>query len=241
MSDEVAGRIRKSVPRILIVDDEPRYLRLLEANLRTEGYEVVTARDGVEALEIFAIQPIDLILLDIMLPRLDGFAVCQRIRQFSSVPILMLTARGEEQERVRGLDIGADDYLVKPFSVMELLARVRAVLRRAQARQDRYDSTFVHYDLYVDYARAEVYRDRQQVYLSATEYRLLLQFTHNVGRILSAEELLTGVWGPEYRSDKEILWVTIARLRQKIEADPHNPCHIVTRPGLGYFMPPVEE
>ncbi len=239
MSNEVEKR--KAAPRILIVDDEPRYLRLLEANLRTEGYEIVTAHDGIEALEIFAMQPIDLVLLDILLPRLDGFSVCQRLRQFSSVPIIMLTARGEEHERVRGLDVGADDYLVKPFSVMELLARVRAVLRRAQARQGRYEGTFAHYDLYVDYARAEVYRNRQPVYLSATEYRLLLQFTHNVGRILSPEELLTSVWGPEYRSDKEILWVTIARLRQKIEDDPRNPRHIVTRAGLGYFMPPVEE
>lgn len=241
MSSEAQNRDQQPAPRILIVDDEPRYLHLLEANLRTEGYEVVTARDGVEALEVFAVQAVDLILLDILLPRLDGFSVCQRIRQFSSVPIIMLTARGEEQERVRGLDLGADDYLVKPFSVMELLARVRAVLRRAQLRPSGYGSTFVHENLMVDYARAEVYRDRQPVYLSATEYRLLLQFTHNVGRILSAEDLLTGVWGPEYRSDKEILWVTIARLRQKIEEDPHNPRHIVTRPGLGYFMPPVEE
>lgn len=241
MNNEVEGRVKQPAPRILIVDDEPRYLRLLEANLRTEGYEVITARDGVEALETFALQPVDLILLDILLPRLDGFSVCQRIRQFSSVPIIMLTARGEEHDRVRGLDVGADDYLVKPFSVMELLARVRAVLRRAQTRTGKYENVFVHYNLQVDYARAEVYRDRQPVYLSATEYRLLLQFTHNVGRILSAEDLLTSVWGPEYRSDKEILWVTIARLRQKIEDDPHDPRHIVTRPGLGYFMPPVEE
>ncbi len=238
---DVEGRVEHSVPRILIVDDEPRYLRLLEANLRLEGYEVITARDGVEALEAFSMQSVDLILLDILLPRLDGFSVCQRIRQFSGVPIIMLTARGEERDRVRGLDVGADDYLVKPFSVMELLARVRAVLRRAQTRPGRYESIFVHGNLKVDYARAEVYRDHQPVYLSATEYRLLLQFTHNVGRILSAEDLLTSVWGPEYRSDKEILWVTIARLRQKIEDDPHDPRHIATRPGLGYFMPPLEE
>jgi DNA-binding response OmpR family regulator len=241
MSEEVAVRPAKIPARVLIVDDEPRYLRLLEANLRTEGYEVLTARDGVEALEVLAIQPVDLILLDVLLPRLDGFSVCQRVRQFSSVPIIMLTARGEEQERVRGLDVGADDYLVKPFSVMELLARVRAVLRRAQVRQGKYEGTFTHGNLRVDYARAEVYRNHQLVYLSATEYRLLLQFTHNVGRVLSAEELLTGVWGPEYRSDREILWVTIARLRQKIEDDPHDPRHIVTRPGLGYLMPPLEE
>ena len=176
--------------RILVVDDEPRYLRLLEANLLTEGYQVFTAMDGEEAV-------------------MDGIAACQRIRQFSSVPIIMLTAKGEEQDRVRGLDVGADDYLVKPFSIMELLARVRAVLRRAQTSATGQD-------------------------------RLLLQFTHNIGKVLAAEELLTSVWGPEYRDDKEILWVTIARLRQKVESDPHEPKHIVTRSGLGYLMPPIE-
>ena len=227
--------------RILIVDDEPRYLRLLDANLRTEGYEVVTAQDGQQAIETFSTQPIDLILLDIMMPRLDGFATCQRIREFSSVPIVILTAKGEEQDRVRGLDLGADDYLVKPFSATELLARVRAVLRRAQlpaeSGQARY---FTHDNLRIDFARAEVWCGERDVSLSATEYRLLLQFAHNLGKILTSEDLLTSVWGPEYKTDKEILWVSIARLRQKLEDDPHNPKHIVTRSGLGYLMPPIE-
>lgn len=227
--------------RILIVDDEPRYLRLLEANLLTKEYEVFTATDGEEALESFSANPVDLILLDVMLPRMDGFAVCQRIRQFSNVPIIMLTAKGEEQDRVRGLDVGADDYLVKPFSAMELLARVRAVLRRAQVTETGQDRFLTHGNLRIDFARAEVWLGEQPVYLSATEYRLLLQFTHNIGKVLSAEELLTGVWGPEYRDDKEILWVTIARLRQKVEDDPHVPKHIATRSGLGYLMSPIEE
>jgi len=227
--------------RILIVDDEPRYLRLLEANLRSEENELFTAVDGEEALESFSANPVDLILLDVMLPRMDGFAVCQRIRQFSNVPIIMLTAKGEEQDRVRGLDVGADDYLVKPFSVMELLARVRAVLRRAQVAETGQDRFFSHGNLKIDFARAEVSLADQPVYLSATEYRLLLQFTQNMGKVMSAEELLTGVWGPEYRDDKEILWVTIARLRQKVEEDPHNPRHIATRSGLGYLMTPMEE
>ncbi len=227
--------------RILIVDDEPRYLRLLEANLRSEENELFTAVDGEEALESFSANPVDLILLDVMLPRMDGFAVCQRIRQFSNVPIIMLTAKGEEHDRVRGLDVGADDYLVKPFSVMELLARVRAVLRRAQVSETGQDRFFMHGNLKIDFARAEVSLADQPVYLSATEYRLLLQFTQNIGKVMSAEELLTGVWGPEYRDDKEILWVTIARLRQKVEEDPHNPRHIATRSGLGYLMTPMEE
>src|SRR5512137_1909060 len=227
--------------RILVVDDEPRYLRLLEANLLTEGYQVFTAMDGEEAIELFSANPTDLIMLDVMMPRLDGFSTCQRIRQFSTVPIIILTAKGEEQDRVRGLDVGADDYLVKPFSIMELLARVRAVLRRAQVTETGQDRFFVHGNLRIDFARAEVWLGDQPVYLSATEYRLLLQFTHNIGQVLSAEDLLTSVWGPEYKDDKEILWVTIARLRQKVEDDPHVPTHIATRSGLGYLMPPLEE
>lgn len=227
--------------RILIVDDEPRYLRLLEANLRTEGYEVVTAQDGLQALESFSIQPIDLVLLDVMMPRLDGFSTCQRLREFSNVPIIILTAKGEEQDRVRGLDLGADDYMVKPFSATELLARVRAVLRRASILLDPGQARFfTHGNLRIDFARAEVWCGEEPASLSATEYRLLLQFAHNVGIIMTSEELLTSVWGPEYKADKEILWVSIARLRQKLEDDAHNPKHIVTRSGLGYLMPPIE-
>ncbi|GAB4504092.1 MAG: response regulator transcription factor [Anaerolineales bacterium] len=227
--------------RILIVDDEPRYLRLLEANLRTEGYEVATAQDGIQAIDIFSSQPIDLILLDVMMPRLDGFATCQRIREYSNVPIIMLTAKGEEQDRVRGLDVGADDYLVKPFSATELLARVRAVLRRSQLpTPDGQARFFTHDDLKIDFARAEVWVREQPIPLSATEYRLLLQFVHHVGKILTAEDLLTAIWGPEYKAEKEILWVSIARLRQKLEPDPHAPKYIVTRSGLGYLMPPGE-
>lgn len=227
--------------RILIVDDEPRYLRLLEANLRTEGYEVSTAQDGLQALDVFSAQPVDLVLLDVMMPRLDGFGTCQRLREFSNVPIVILTARGEEQDRVRGLDLGADDYLIKPFSATELLARVRAVLRRAQPPADTGQARFfTHENLKIDFARAEVWVNDQAVSLSATEYRLLLQFAHHVGKILTSEDLLTSVWGPEYKTDKEILWVSIARLRQKLEEDAHNPRHIVTRSGLGYLMPPTE-
>ncbi len=145
---------------------------------------------------------------------------------------------------MRGLDLGADDYLVKPFSATELLARVRAVLRRAQppggdvGGQSRF---FTHDNLKIDFARAEVWKGEIPISLSATEYRLLLQFAHHVGKIMSSEELLTSVWGPEYRTDKEILWVSIARLRQKLEDDAHSPRHIVTRSGLGYLMPPIEE
>lgn len=230
--------------RILVVDDEIRYQRLLDANLRTEGYDIVTASNGMEAIEIFSSQPVDLVILDVMMPKLDGFETCQRIREYSTVPIIILTAKGDEKDRVRGLDLGADDYLSKPFSATELLARVRAVLRRVEVTSDMTQARyFTHGDIRVDFARAEVWRDNEDepLPLSATEYRLLLQFVHNVGKILSAKELLTSIWGAEYRNEKEILWVSIARLRQKLEKEPHSPSHIVTRTGLGYLMPPEEQ
>jgi len=225
--------------RILVVDDEPRYVRLMEANLTTEGYQALKAYDGQAAVEMVAEKQPDLVLLDVMMPGLNGFAACERIREFSNVPIIMVTAKGEEQDRVRGLDVGADDYIVKPFSATELLARVRAVLRRAQVSGNTFQqATFNHGNLKIDLARAEVFKDDKMVFLSATEYRLLLQFVHNLGSILTSEDLLVNVWGPEYREDKEILWVSISRLRQKLEEDPRNPQHIVTRSGMGYTMPP---
>jgi len=226
---------------ILLVDDEPRYLRLMEANLVTEGYQVIKATNGQEAVDKVATHQPDLVLLDIMMPILDGFGACERIREFSSVPIIVVTARGEENARVRGLDLGADDYIVKPFSATELLARVRAVLRRVKTSGGTQQAVFNHGNLRIDFARAEVFRNEKTVFLSATEYRLLLQFAHNLGQVLSSEQLLTDVWGPEYGEDKEILWVSISRLRQKLEDDPKNPVHIVTRSGLGYTMPPMAE
>jgi DNA-binding response OmpR family regulator len=227
--------------RILVVDDEPRYLRLMEANLITEGFEVIKATNGQEAVDKVAKEQPDLVLLDIMMPVLDGFAATERIREFSSVPIIVVTARGEESARVRGLDLGADDYIVKPFSATELLARVRAVLRRVKSPGTTQQAIFHHGNLRIDFAKAEVFRNDRLVFLSATEYRLLLQFAHNLGQVLTSEELLVNVWGPEYRDDKEILWVSISRLRQKLEDDPKNPVHIVTRSGMGYSMPVLEE
>jgi two-component system KDP operon response regulator KdpE len=223
---------------ILVVDDEPRYLRLMEANLVTEGFLVSKATHGQEAIDLVVEKHPDLVLLDVMMPVLDGFSALERIREFSMVPIIIVTARGGENDRVRGLDLGADDYIVKPFSATELLARVRAVLRRAKTTEPSFQpASFTHQNLRVDFARAEVFKSDKIVFLSATEYRLLLQFAHNQGSILTSEQLLTDVWGSEYRDDKEILWVSISRLRQKLEDDPKNPEHIVTRSGLGYTMP----
>lgn len=227
--------------RILVVDDEERYIRLMEANLVSEGYEVLKAMSGQEAVDVVGSQRPDLVLLDVMMPGINGFQACQRIREFSSVPIIMVTAKGEERDRVQGLDVGADDYIVKPYSASELLARVRAVLRRSELSKGTFQQTvFKHGSLTIDFARAEVFNEDTMIFLSATEYRLLLQFAHGVGRVISSDELLENVWGPEYKDDKEILWVSISRLRQKLETDHKNPEHILTRPGLGYFMPRME-
>ena len=230
--------------RILIVDDEPRYVRLMEANLTTDGYHVIKGFNGQQAVDLVADQQPDLVLLDVMMPILDGFKACERIREFSMVPIIMVTAKGEEQDRVRGLDIGADDYIVKPFSATELLARVRAVLRRAQKTSEdisRSESIFRHDNLMIDFARAEVFVNDKMVFLSATEYRILLQLAHNLGKVIPSDQLLREVWGEEYSEDKEILWVSVSRLRQKLESDPRNPDHIVTRSGIGYIMPILDE
>jgi DNA-binding response OmpR family regulator len=226
---------------ILVTDDEKLYQHLLKVNLEKEGYEVITAGNGLDALEVISRRHPDLILLDVMMPKLDGISTCERVRQFSNTPIIILTAKGEEQDRVRGLNAGADDYVVKPFSATELVARVRAVLRRAQTtEQVTQNRFFMHGGLKIDFARAEVFRDNKPISLSATEYRLLIHFAQHMGEILPPEDILVAIWGPQYRDDKEILWVSIARLRQKLEDDPHNPHHIVTRAGLGYIMPPGE-
>ncbi len=230
--------------KILVADDIKQNVKLLRVILTASGFDVVEAYDGEEALEKAKSENPDLILLDIMMPKLTGYEVCQKLRAngtTKNIPIVMITALHEMDDRIKGIDAGADDFISKPFNKTELLARVRAVLRRAEATEVGQGRFFVHNDLKIDFAKAEVWCGEQPVYLSATEYRLLLQFTHNIGRIIAAEELLNGVWGPEYRSDKEILWVTIARLRQKVEANPHDPKHIVTRSGLGYFMPPEGE
>lgn len=224
--------------RILIVDDEPRFLRLIEANLQTEGFEIIKAKDGKQAVEETVSQRPDLILLDVMMPEMDGFQACERIREFSNVPIIMLTAKGEEDQRIKGLNLGADDYVVKPFSAGELLARVRSVLRRAHsAAQETGEAMFTRGDLQIDFAQAEVRLAGEPIGLSATEYRLLLQFARAAGKVLSSEDLLRNVWGEEYSEEKEILWVSISRLRQKLEKDPKQPETIVTHSGAGYSMP----
>lgn len=224
--------------KILVVDDEPLYLRLLEESLKLEKYEVVKAENGQEAVNQVADHDPDLVVMDVMMPDMDGFTACRMIREFSDVPIIMLTSKAAERDRVMGLDLGADDYIVKPFSGEEFLARVRAALRRSESNKAKAQQEVItHGDLQIDVTRAEVFVGNNPIYLSATEYKLLLHLAHNMGKVLTSEDLLTNVWGDEYREDKEILWVSISRLRQKLEEDPKQPKHIVTRSGLGYSMP----
>ncbi len=230
-------------PTILVVDDDPRYQRLVEINLVSADYDIIKAANGQEAVEMTANHKPDLLLMDVMMPIMNGFAATERIREFSTVPIIILTAKGEERDRVTGLNAGADDYIVKPFSAQELLARVRAVLRRAQhiQHQNFHQPVFRHYELAIDLALASVTADGEVISLTATEYHLLQTLAASQGKVLTAEELLSTVWGPEYRDDKEILWVCLSRLRQKIEPDPKKPIHIITRQGIGYLIPPEDK
>ena len=222
---------------ILIVDDEVRYLRLLRFNLESSGHKVATALTGNEAIHTAASQEFDLILLDLMLPDLDGYEVCRRIREFSSVPIVMVTARGEVVDKVRGLSLGADDYITKPFSAEELMARVAAVLRRSGPSPDvRVPPRLMVEDVDIDFAERKVTVAGKEIPLSATEYRLLHCLASNAGKTLTTEEIQTRVWGPEYREHYEGLRTHVHRLRQKIERDPDLPTHIITRHGIGYMF-----
>jgi DNA-binding response OmpR family regulator len=224
--------------RILAVDDEPRYLEIIRFNLEAAGYRVATAASGEEALDGVAAGEPDLIVLDVMLPGLDGFEVCSLVRERSSCPIIMLTAKGAEEDKVRGLRLGADDYVTKPFSAQELLARVEAVLRRARAPESggRHPATISVGDLTIDRQAKQVTLAGREVRLSPTEYRLLVRLADNAGVVLGRDELLTAVWGRAYKGEDEILRVTLWRLRQKLADDPAAPRYIVTRPGLGYMF-----
>jgi DNA-binding response OmpR family regulator len=223
--------------RVLVVDDDPLMLRLVKTNLDREGFRVFAASGGEEALEIAAVELPDLVILDLMLPDLDGFEVCQRLRQFSMVPVVMLTARGEQVDKLSGFEVGADDYLTKPFAPAELLARVRAVLRRTRLGQGPSTTPAVQCgDLVVDFVKYRVTVRDQPVRLTPTEFRLLEQLALNVGRVLSHTDLLTRVWGSEYRDDREYLWAYVRHLRRKLEVDPEHPRLILSEPGVGYML-----
>lgn len=220
---------------VLVVDDESRLVTLVRKNLESMGYKVSTAADGKTAISLLELEDFDLVILDLMLPDIDGYDVCRQIREFSNVPIIILTARSDETEKVRGLDLGADDYLTKPFHAQEMLARVRAVLRRTRLPQQAKKQPILAVgDLCIDFARRQVTVRGAQVKLSPTEYKLLYELATNAGRVLLHDELLRRVWGSEYRDEVEYLRVYIRYLRQKLEEDPARPRYILTEPGVGY-------
>ena len=221
---------------VLVVDDDVRMLRMMQRILELEGYRVLRADSSETAFDILDEKIPDLVLLDIMMPVTDGYAVCKRIREFSQVPIIMVTARSSDEEKVEGLDAGADDYVAKPFSSSELAARVRAVLRRAMLQQEPSESAFYAQDLAIEFARHRVSLNGQELNLTATEYRLLVYLAQNSGRVLTPEQVLGKVWGEEYLADSHLLQVNMARLRKKLGDDARKPRYILTRPGIGYMM-----
>lgn len=221
--------------RVLVVDDEPHLLNAIELYLEDEGFLVLTAHDGVAALEKVRTLLPDVVVLDVQMPRLDGFDTLREIRDISNVPVIMLTVKGEEADKVRGLRLGADDYVTKPFSQRELTERIRAALRRAETPASVPKTEIkVDDDLTVDFARNEVYLRGQRVQLTPTEYRLLYQLVSNPGRVMTGESLLKRVWGTEYREEEHYVRLYVSYLRQKIEPDPAHPKYILTEKGLGY-------
>ena len=226
---------------VLVVDDEPRLVDVVRLNLEIEGYRVITAANGFEALERLKTGLPDIVALDVMMPDMDGFETLARIREVSSVPVLMLTVRAEESDRIRGLEIGADDYMTKPYSSRELITRIKALLRRSftpsPARKTR---IVVDDDLTIDFGRHEVIARGRKVALRPTEYRLLYHLVTNAGRLMTHETLLSKVWGPEYRDEGHYLRLYITYLRQKLERDPAHPCYILTERGVGYRFRELE-
>jgi two-component system KDP operon response regulator KdpE len=223
--------------RVLVADDEPRIVRFVRANLEEAGYQVITAANGREAVRLAEVEAPDVVLLDIVMPEMNGLEACRRLREFSNAAVVMLSARGEEKDKVQALDLGADDYLTKPFGARELMARMRAILRRtALGAAARKQPVLVAGDLAIDFAKRRVKVGEREVRLTATEYALLYQLASNPGRVLTHEQLLRRVWGEEYGGETEYLWVHIRHLREKLESDPSRPKHILTERGVGYIF-----
>jgi two-component system KDP operon response regulator KdpE len=219
--------------RILVVDDDPQIQRMLRSQLAARGYDVRVVDNGPDALLAVADDEPHLVLLDITMAGMDGLEVCRQLREWSSVPIVLLTAADVPQTKIAALDLGADDYLTKPFHMGELLARVRAVLRRAEARGATPSSVITVGDLTIDLARREVRRDREEVHLTKTEFDLLRELVTHADKVLTYSHLLNAVWGPAY-DDAHLVHVHVGNLRRKIERGPTGPRHILAVPGVGY-------
>jgi two-component system KDP operon response regulator KdpE len=221
--------------RILIVDDDPAMIKLLRVNLETRGYAVAAAPDGDEALHALEKYAPDLVILDIMMPGIDGYEVCQRMREWTEIPIIMLTALSQTKNKVEGLEIGADDYMTKPFTIDELIARVRALLRRSKTDNTTpLLSSFRRGDLKVDFSKRLVTIAGSEIRLTPTEYNLLQELVLNADRVLTNSHLLSKVWGSEYGQEKEYLRVYISRLRAKLKSGSQSKFYIATIPGVGY-------
>ncbi len=221
--------------KLLIIDDDNKLVEAIELYLNRAGYDIVTAADGLQGMQQMYSQRPDLIILDVMMPTMDGWETCRRIREISDVPVIMLTARGQETDRVMGLKLGADDYVAKPFSLKELEARVGAVLRRTRLPPPAKGRIlYADDELVIDSERLEVSREGERVQLTATEQRLLFYLAENAGRVLTNEQILEAVWGAEYVNEADYVKLYIWRLRQKIEEDSHQPRHILTERGIGY-------
>ncbi len=221
---------------ILVVDDEERMARFIRLNLEHDGFQVVEAHKGMEAISQLRDKMPDAILLDVMMPDIDGFEVLQLIRENSNVPVIMLTAKGEEDDRVKGLELGADDYVTKPFSPRELVSRVRAVLRRTEPATGGNEDGLINVDdhLKIDFGRREIRLDGELIKLRPTEYRLLYHLVQNAGWVLTYDQILAKVWGYEYRDEPHYVRLYVNYLRQKLEKDPANPIYILTERGVGY-------
>jgi two-component system KDP operon response regulator KdpE len=223
---------------ILIIDDEPKIVRFIKTSLSLAGYNLLIASTGQSALTQYEQEQPDLIILDLGLPDMDGFDILQEVRSYSTVPIIILTARDDEKDKVKGLELGADDYLTKPFGARELEARIQAVLRRVEWSPQPNDmAEFNLNELHIDFRRRKVHSANKEVHLTPTEYELLRMMVQHTGQVLLHGDLLSRVWGEEYRNDLAILRVNISRLRQKLEEDPRHPKYILTVPGVGYTMP----
>jgi DNA-binding response OmpR family regulator len=225
---------RKTV--VMVVDDDVRILRMMRKMLELEGYRVITSPDGQTALEMMEHDTPDLLLLDIMLPGMEGHTICRRIREFSQLPIIMVTAKGADEEKVKGLDAGADDYVTKPFSASELAARVRAVLRRSALPDESSEPVFHCRGLEVDFFRQRVTLDGEDINLTATEYKVLSYLTRNADRAVTPNQILNRVWGDEYIGETNVLQANIARLRKKLRDDARNSRFIFTKAGIGYIF-----
>ena len=223
--------------RILLVDDEPLMIKGLKYTLEQDGYETVSAYDGEEALRLFAEDNFDMVLLDVMLPKMDGIQVCQRIRETSDVPIIMLTAKGEDLDKILGLEYGADDYMTKPFNILEVKARIKTILRRVQGTATQDDQRMIKVrGLEDNTANRSVTLSGRDIRLTAKEFDLLQLFISHRGRVFSREEMLDSVWKNDYAGDARTVDVHIRRLREKIEQNPTQPEFIFTKWGVGYYF-----